>query len=166
MIERMGLAARAIARRRAESALIADLSDEKLKALDILLDVDPAIRQTRFSWLRSAPGAPDMFREFASRIPGMPLVADMTELGKTPFFTASEFEEIGYRMVIWPVSSLRVANKAQVRLYTTLKSEGLTKSVLGDMQTRAELYDAIGLADYEALDASIVKTIVPESTSV
>ncbi len=166
MIERMGLAARAIARRRAESALIADLSDEKLKALDILLDVDPAIRQTRFSWLRSAPDAPDMFREFASRIPGMPLVADMTELGKTPFFTASEFEEIGYRMVIWPVSSLRVANKAQVRLYTTLKSEGLTKSVLGDMQTRAELYDAIGLADYEALDASIVKTIVPESTSV
>ncbi|TCQ70422.1 TnpA family transposase [Ochrobactrum sp. BH3] len=58
MIERMGLAARAIARRRAESALIADLSDEKLEALDILLDVDPAIRQTRFHWLRSAPDAP------------------------------------------------------------------------------------------------------------
>lgn len=58
MIERMGLAARAIARRRAESALIADLSDEKLEALDSLLDVDPAIRQTRFNWLRSAPDAP------------------------------------------------------------------------------------------------------------
>ena len=58
MIERMGLAARAIARRRAESALIADLSDKKLETLDILLDVDPAIRQTRFNWLRSAPDAP------------------------------------------------------------------------------------------------------------
>jgi hypothetical protein len=58
MIERMGLAARAIARRRAESALIADLSDEKMEALDILLDVDPAIRQTRFNWSRSAPDAP------------------------------------------------------------------------------------------------------------
>ncbi len=108
----------------------------------------------------------DMFREFASRMPGVPLLANMTEFGKTPFFTASEFEEMGYGMVIWPVSSLRVANKAQERLYTTLKSEGSTKSVLSDMQTRAELYDTISLADYEALDASIVKTIVPEPASV
>jgi methylisocitrate lyase len=107
----------------------------------------------------------DMFREFASRMPGAPLLANMTEFGRTPFFPASEFEEMGYRMVIWPVSSLRVANKAQERLYTTLKSEGSTKSALSDMQTRAELYDTIGLADYEALDASIVKTIVPESAS-
>lgn len=107
----------------------------------------------------------DMFREFASRMPGVPLLANMTEFGKTPFFTASEFEEMGYRMVIWPVSSLRVANKAQERLYTTLKSEGSTKSALSDMQTRAELYNTIGLADYEALDASIVKTVVPEFTS-
>ncbi|WP_176038731.1 methylisocitrate lyase [Brucella tritici] len=108
----------------------------------------------------------DMFREFASRMPGVPLLANMTEFGKTPFFTASEFEEMGYGMVIWPVSSLRVANKAQERLYTTLKSEGSTKSALSDMQTRAELYDTISLADYEALDASIVKTIVPEPASV
>ncbi|PRA79323.1 DDE transposase, partial [Ochrobactrum sp. MYb29] len=57
-IEKIGISARALARRRAESALIADLSDEKLEALDILLDVDPAIRQTRFNWLRSAPDAP------------------------------------------------------------------------------------------------------------
>ncbi len=108
----------------------------------------------------------DMFREFARRMPGVPLLANMTEFGRTPFFTASEFEEMGYRMIIWPVSSLRIANKAQERLYDTLKVEGSTKSVLGDMQTRAELYDTIGLADYEALDASIVKTIVPEPASV
>lgn len=108
----------------------------------------------------------DMFREFASRMPGVPLLANMTEFGRTPFFTASEFEEMGYRMIIWPVSSLRVANKAQERLYETLKAEGSTKSALGDMQTRAELYDTIGLADYEALDASIVKTVVPEPASV
>lgn len=107
-----------------------------------------------------------MFREFARRMPGVPLLANMTEFGRTPFFTASEFEEMGYRMIIWPVSSLRIANKAQERLYDTLKVEGSTKSVLGDMQTRAELYDTIGLTDYEALDASIVKTIVPESASV
>lgn len=104
----------------------------------------------------------DMFREFAARMPGVPLLANMTEFGRTPFFTAQEFEEMGYKMVIWPVSSLRVANKAQERLYATLKADGSTKAMLGDMQTRAELYEAIGLAEYEALDASIVATIVPE----
>ncbi|WQP06817.1 Tn3 family transposase [Sinorhizobium meliloti] len=58
MIERMGLAARAIARRRAEAALLADLDQQKLQTLDGLLEVDPAIGQTRFHWLRSAPDAP------------------------------------------------------------------------------------------------------------
>lgn len=57
-IEKIGIAARALARRRAESALIADLDNEKLEIFDNLLDVDPAIRQTRFNWLRSAPDAP------------------------------------------------------------------------------------------------------------
>ena len=59
----------------------------------------------------------EMFQEFARRVPGVPLLANMTEFGKTPFFTASEFEAMGYRMVIWPVSSLRVANKAQQNLF-------------------------------------------------
>ncbi|WP_336814152.1 Tn3 family transposase [Bosea sp. MMO-172] len=58
MIERMGLAARAIARRRAENTLIADLDPEKLQMLDRLLEVEVAIGQTRFHWLRSAPDAP------------------------------------------------------------------------------------------------------------
>lgn len=58
MIERMGLAARAVARRRAEQALISDLEPEKLETLDALLNVDAAIGQTRFHWLRSAPDAP------------------------------------------------------------------------------------------------------------
>jgi methylisocitrate lyase len=104
----------------------------------------------------------EMFREFARRMPGVPLLANMTEFGKTPFFTASEFEEMGYRMVIWPVSSLRVANKAQEKLYATIAADGSTKAMVPEMQTRAELYATIGLADYEALDASIVATIVPE----
>ena len=55
----------------------------------------------------------EMFKEVAARLPGVPLLANMTEFGRTPFFTATEFEAMGYKMVIWPVSSLRVANKAQ-----------------------------------------------------
>ena len=95
-------------------------------------------------------------------MPGVPLLANMTEFGKTPFFTASEFQDMGYRMVIWPVSSLRVANKAQQGLYAAIARDGGTHKVVDRMQTRAELYDMIGLHDYEALDASIVQTIVPE----
>ena len=104
----------------------------------------------------------EMFREFARRMPGVPLLANMTEFGRTPFFTASEFEAMGYRMVIWPVSSLRVANKAQEKLYAALARDGGTHAMVEQMQTRAELYKTIGLADYEALDASIVATITPE----
>lgn len=102
-----------------------------------------------------------MFEEFARALPGVPLLANMTEFGRTPFFTAEEFAAMGYRMVIWPVSSLRVANKAQAELYATLARAGSTESLLLRMQTRAELYETIGLAEYEALDASIVRTVLP-----
>jgi methylisocitrate lyase len=88
-------------------------------------------------------------------------MANMTEFGKTPFITASEFQAMGYRMVIWPVSSLRVANKAQQNLFAALKRDGGTHNMIDQMQTRAELYATIGLHDYEALDASIVQTIIP-----
>jgi len=103
----------------------------------------------------------EMFRAFAKAMPGVKLLANMTEFGRTPFFTASEFEAMGYRMVIWPVSAFRVANKAQARLYATIKRDGGTQNAIGDMQTRAELYETIGYHQYEALDASIVATIVP-----
>ncbi|MBN8908797.1 MAG: methylisocitrate lyase [Rhodospirillales bacterium] len=105
----------------------------------------------------------EMFREFARRMEGVPLLANMTEFGRTPFFTASEFEAMGYRMVIWPVSSLRVANKAQEELYRALRRDGGTHTMVDRMQTRAELYAAIGYHDYEELDASIVKTVIPEA---
>ena len=104
----------------------------------------------------------DMFEKFAVAMPGVPLLANMTEFGKTPFYTADEFASMGYKMVIWPVSSLRVANKAQADLYASIARDGGAHNMVDRMQTRAELYDVIGLHDYEALDASIVKTIVPE----
>ena len=104
----------------------------------------------------------EMFRAFARAMPGVKLLANMTEFGRTPFFTASEFVAMGYHMVIWPVSSRRVANKAQERLYASLKRDGGTQNMLDQMQTRAELYQAIGYHEYEALDASIVETIVPQ----
>jgi methylisocitrate lyase len=105
----------------------------------------------------------EMFREFAARMPGVPLLANMTEFGRTPFFTAAEFEAMGYKMVIWPVSSLRVANKAQERLYTAIARDGGTHTMVDHMQTRTELYATIGYHNYEALDESIVTTIIPKA---
>ena len=110
----------------------------------------------------------DMFVEFKRRMiedgyGHVPLLANMTEFGRTPFYTAAEFEEMGYKFVIWPVSSLRVANKAQADLYAAIARDGGTHNVVERMQTRAELYATIDLAGFEALDASIITTIVPEA---
>ncbi|AUM73026.1 methylisocitrate lyase [Paracoccus jeotgali] len=104
----------------------------------------------------------DMFREVRAALPGVELLANMTEFGRTPALTAQEFEDLGYDMVIWPVSSLRVANKAQQKLYATLARDGATTAMLPEMQTRQELYDTIGLGAFEALDASIAASIAPD----
>ncbi|MDA8247567.1 MAG: methylisocitrate lyase [Rhodospirillales bacterium] len=102
----------------------------------------------------------EMFREFAARVDA-PLLANMTEFGRTPFFTAAEFAAMGYRMVIWPVSSLRIAARAQAELYAAIRRDGGAHKLIDRMQTRSELYETIGYHDYEALDASIVTTVVP-----
>src|ERR1700712_4796952 len=104
----------------------------------------------------------EMFRAFAERMPGVPLLANMTEFGQTPFFTSAEFAELGYKIVIWPVSSMRVASKAQETLYQAIKRDGGTQNQLEVMQTRKELYAAIDYHGYERLDASLVATVTPE----
>ncbi len=104
----------------------------------------------------------EMFREFAARMPDVPLLANMTEFGRTPFFTADEFERMGYHMVIWPVSSLRVSAQATERLYQAIVADGGTHNQIDQMQTRKQLYETIGYHDYEALDASIVTTVTPD----
>ncbi|MEZ0117348.1 UNVERIFIED_ORG: methylisocitrate lyase [Heyndrickxia coagulans] len=102
----------------------------------------------------------DEFRLFAKKIKA-PLLANMTEFGKTPYYTAEEFAEMGYAMVIYPVTSLRVAAKAYERVFEKIKNEGTQKNALSDMQTRKELYSTISLEEFEALDQSIAKTILP-----
>ncbi|WP_018663106.1 methylisocitrate lyase [Heyndrickxia acidiproducens] len=102
----------------------------------------------------------DEFRMFAEKIKA-PLLANMTEFGRTPYYTADEFAEMGYQMVIYPVTSLRVAAKAYERVFEKIKNEGTQKNALSDMQTRKELYSTISYDDFEALDRSIAKTVLP-----
>lgn len=104
---------------------------------------------------------PESFRTFRKTIKA-PLLANMTEFGRTPFMTASEFEELGYKMVIWPVSALRVAAKAQAEVYASIRADGGTHRLVDRMQTRAELYATIGYHEYEALNSSIITSIIPE----
>ncbi|WP_174614495.1 methylisocitrate lyase [Virgibacillus ihumii] len=101
------------------------------------------------------------FRLFAGKL-DVPLLANMTEFGKTPYFTAQEFQDMGFGMVIYPVTSLRVAAKAYERIFQLIMEEGTQKEGLSDMQTRQELYDTISLDEFEELDGNIAKTVLDE----
>ncbi|GED01166.1 methylisocitrate lyase [Bacillus atrophaeus] len=101
------------------------------------------------------------FRQFGKSITA-PLLANMTEFGKTPYYHAEEFEDMGFQMVIYPVTSLRTAAKAFERMFRLIKEQGSQKEGLLEMQTRKELYDTIFYDDYEDLDKSIAKTILTE----
>ncbi len=85
----------------------------------------------------------DEFARFAKDVPA-PLLANMTEFGKTPLLTADEFGAMGYRIVIFPVTMQRVAMKAVVDALATLKRERTQKNFIDRMQTRQELYDLLG----------------------
>jgi methylisocitrate lyase len=71
----------------------------------------------------------------------------MTEFGKTPFLSADEFAEMGYRLVIYPVTLQRVAMKAVAESLAVLRAERSQESLVGRMQTRTELYNLLGYQD-------------------
>lgn len=71
------------------------------------------------------------FQLFAEKVHA-PLLANMTEFGKTPYYSAEEFENMGYSMVIYPVTSLRVAAKAYERIFTLIKESGSKKDGLDE----------------------------------
>jgi methylisocitrate lyase len=103
----------------------------------------------------------DDFRAVARAVEA-PLLANMTEFGRTPLFTADEFASFGFSMVIWPVSSLRMSAHAMEDLYGELARAGTQKALLDRMQTRQALYDTIRYHDYEALDDSIARSVLPD----
>jgi len=91
-----------------------------------------------------------------------PLLANMTEFGRTPQLSLKEWDAARFELVIFPVSSFRIAAKAMQRFYVSLHRNGDVKEMLPEMMTRAALYDTIGYYEYEALDASIARTVLPE----
>ena len=88
------------------------------------------------------------YRQFTAAI-RVPELANLTEFGKTPLFTTRELADAGVRLVLYPLSAFRAMSKAALNVYTTLREQGTQKSVIGTMQTRAELYEVLGYHAYE-----------------
>jgi len=108
-------------------------------------------------------GADAIFAEAAYDLPtydrfvkavNVPVLANITEFGKTPLFTVDELKSVGVGMVLYPLSAFRAMNKAAEAVYTAIRRDGHQKNVLDMMQTRDELYDRIGYHAFESqLDA-------------
>ena len=85
----------------------------------------------------------------------VPLVANMTEYGKTPYLTVREFEDLGYRIVLFPVTALRMATKAVETMLAELKALGTQQGLLNRMHTRQQLYDLLRYSEYEKRDRDL-----------
>src|SRR6478609_3129499 len=85
----------------------------------------------------------------------VPMLANMTEFGKSDLFTSEQLRDAGVNIVIWPVSLLRIAMGAAGRALDTLNEEGHLTSKLGEMQHRADLYDLIDYEDYNHFDQDV-----------
>jgi methylisocitrate lyase len=96
------------------------------------------------------------FKEFSRKVKA-PLLANMTEFGKTPYITAKEFEEAGYKFVIFPVTTFRAAMKAMKDVLLELKEKGTQKHILDKLMTRQEFYELIGYYEYEKMDSQIAE---------
>ncbi len=96
------------------------------------------------------------FARFRDEI-DLPLLANMTEFGKTPLISFSEFAGLGYQMVIYPMTAFRVMLKALETAYGTLIQEGSQESLLPLMKTRAELYSLLEYSEYEESDRNWAK---------
>ena len=91
----------------------------------------------------------------------VPILANMTEFGKTPYRSLIEYQDLGVKIVIWPASSLRVAMKSVEQFYLELAKKGDARDWLDRMQSRKELYELIGYQDFEKLDLSIEQSVLP-----
>ena len=102
------------------------------------------------------------FRTFAKQLARhgakVPLVANMTEFGKTPYLSSSEFEDLGYRLVLFPVTALRVTTKAVEQTLRELKDHGSQRDLLGQMHTRQQLYELLQYEEYERHERSFHST--------
>jgi methylisocitrate lyase len=89
-----------------------------------------------------------MYKKFAAAVK-VPILANITEFGKSPLFSVDELRSADVAIVLYPLTAFRAMNKAALKAYETVRKAGTQKPMLPEMQTREELYDVIGYHDYE-----------------
>ena len=95
----------------------------------------------------------DEYQQFTDVIK-VPVLANLTEFGKTPLFTTEELANVGVAMTLYPLSAFRAMSAVALKVYETIKSDGTQQAVVETMQTRTQLYDVLGYQAYEdKLDA-------------
>jgi len=95
----------------------------------------------------------DEYQQFTNVIK-VPVLANLTEFGKTPLFTTEELANVGVAMTLYPLSAFRAMSAVALKVYETIKSDGTQQAVVETMQTRTQLYDVLGYQAYEdKLDA-------------
>ena len=90
----------------------------------------------------------DEYRQFTGAV-DVPVLANLTEFGRTPLFRTDELAGVGVAMTLYPLSAFRAMSKAALEVYTTIRNEGTQEGVVDAMQTRMELYDVLGYQAYE-----------------
>lgn len=89
-----------------------------------------------------------MYKRFAEAVK-VPILANITEFGKSPLFTVEELRSANVAMILYPLTAFRAMNKAALRAYEQLRKAGTQKALIADMQTREELYDILNYHSYE-----------------
>jgi methylisocitrate lyase len=89
-----------------------------------------------------------MYRKFVDAAK-VPVLANITEFGKTPLYSVEELRGAGVAIALYPLSAFRAMNKAALKVYETLRKQGTQKPLIGEMQTRDELYDFLNYHSYE-----------------
>ncbi len=89
------------------------------------------------------------YRAFTRALGKVPVLANLTEFGKTPLFTVGELRSAGVAVALYPLGAFRAMSRAAEKVYAAIRREGTQKSVVRAMQTRAELYDVLGYEEYE-----------------
>ncbi len=95
------------------------------------------------------------FEAMSRALPNTPLLANMTEFGKSPYLSAADFEALGYKVVIFPMTLFRLMMHAAQEMLGVLKRDGSQQAMLDKMQTRQSLYDVIDYSAYNALDKAL-----------
>jgi methylisocitrate lyase len=90
----------------------------------------------------------DEYRQFTAAVK-VPVLANITEFGKTPLFTVTELASVGVGLVLYPLSAFRAMSRAAEQVYGTIRSQGTQQAAVETMQTRAELYEVLGYHEYE-----------------